>query len=114
MLVNGVPSGYFSSSRGVRQGQWHLFFFFFSLQKRSRGISKLVSDRKISPISSPRGSLAPTHLLYADDILVFCKGTASSLQNLMDFFEAYGQAAGQVINKSKKVQGFHRQRCSSS
>jgi len=43
----------------------------------------------------------PSHCLYADDILVFCKGTLTSIRNIMDLFEEYGNYSGQFVNASK-------------
>ncbi|KAK9279788.1 hypothetical protein L1049_013470 [Liquidambar formosana] len=75
--------------------------FCFVEEVLSRRLTKLVEQGIIKPISSPRGVPTPTHLLYADDILIFCKGTSSCLGALMKFLEVYGEASGQLINKSK-------------
>jgi hypothetical protein len=40
------------------------------------------------------------HILYADDIMVFCKGTNSNIQVLYQLFSDYARALGQIINKS--------------
>ena len=59
-----------------------------------------ASDRHL-PISSPRGFSAPTHLLYANDVLIFCRGTANNLRNVMNVFYIYGNISGQLVNWSK-------------
>ena len=46
----------------------------------NRGISKLVNDKKILHMASPQGCLTPSHILYADDIFVFCRGILSLLE----------------------------------
>ena len=102
ILINGSLFGYFSCQRGVRQGD-PLSSILFCLVEEvlSRGISLLAVEGKIAPISHPRGLKAPTHLLYADDIFVFCKGTSSALHSLLNFLDHYGQASCQIVSKVK-------------
>ena len=61
----------------------------------------MVDFSQIVPISSPRGFSAPTHLLYADDVLIFCRGTVRNLKNIMLAFEFYGKISGQLVNWGK-------------
>ena len=77
---------FFPCSRGVRQGD-HLSHLLFCLVEEifSRGISKLVNDKKILHMASPQGYLTPSHILYVDDIFVFCRGDIKSLKNLSIF-----------------------------
>ncbi|XP_026378417.1 uncharacterized protein LOC113272836 [Papaver somniferum] len=51
--------------------------------------------------------VAPTHLLFADDILVFCRGILHSLQNLKTMLSVYEKASCQCVNyvKSKFYYG---------
>ncbi|KAM2736700.1 hypothetical protein PS2_024364 [Malus domestica] len=73
ILFNGSPVGFFSCSRGVRQGDPLSPLLFCIIEEvLSRGISKLVHSGCIIPISFPRSVQAPSHVLYADDIIVFC------------------------------------------
>lgn len=68
----------------------------------SRGISMLVE-----PMASPRGFQTPSYVLYADDILIFCRGTKQNLLNLIYLFNRYAEAFGQLISyeKSKFLAG---------
>ncbi|KAK3193268.1 hypothetical protein Dsin_024578 [Dipteronia sinensis] len=49
----------------------------------------------------PKGFLAPTHLLYTDDVLIFCRGTQKNLKNIIGAFEDYGDISSQLVNWSK-------------
>jgi len=71
--INGSLVGFFfPCSRGVRQGDpLSLLVFCVAEEVLSRGISKLVNDKKILHMTSPQGYLTPSHILYADDIFVF-------------------------------------------
>ncbi|KAK3222074.1 hypothetical protein Dsin_009099 [Dipteronia sinensis] len=67
----------------------------------SRLLSRMVDSSQLLPISSSRGFSAPTHLLYADDVLIFCRGTVKNLKNIMSTFEVYGNISGQLVNWGK-------------
>ncbi|XP_057803550.1 uncharacterized protein LOC131018871 [Salvia miltiorrhiza] len=43
----------------------------------------------------------PTHLLYADDIIVFCKATVRNARKIQDILAYYGSISGQCCNQEK-------------
>ncbi|XP_019425141.1 PREDICTED: uncharacterized protein LOC109334024 [Lupinus angustifolius] len=67
----------------------------------SRGISKLRLDNRLSTISGPKSIHTTSHVLYADDILIFCKGVKMELMSLKKLVMVYAQASGQEINIAK-------------
>ncbi|XP_057800164.1 uncharacterized protein LOC131015756 [Salvia miltiorrhiza] len=102
ILYNGQSHGYFPCSRGVRQGD-PLSPILFAIAEEVLGalFSNCVASRHLVPMTMKRGSIFPTHLLYADDILVFCKastGNATTIQNILSF---YGSLSGQSYNAAK-------------
>ncbi|XP_019431610.1 PREDICTED: uncharacterized protein LOC109338761 [Lupinus angustifolius] len=100
--VNGQNVGFFKCSRGVRQGDpLSPLLFCLAEDVLSRGITSLVVSKKLSTISGPNGIATPSHVLYADDILIFCKGAKRDLLHLRQLLDDYGQASGQIINPSK-------------
>lgn len=52
-------------------------------------------------MSGPRNCRMPSHVLYADDILIFYRASKSSLENLMTLFKEYEHISGQVISAEK-------------
>ncbi|XP_061993341.1 uncharacterized protein LOC133711201 [Rosa rugosa] len=100
--VNGQVNGYFTCSRGVRQGDpLSPLLFCLAEEVLSRGLSSLVNRRKIRTIAAPSSVSPPSHVLFADDIMVFLQGKPSHLRNLMSFMDEYAVNSGQVVNKAK-------------
>ena len=67
----------------------------------SRGISKLVNDKKIQHMDSPTSYITPSHILYAADIFVFYRADNKSLRNLSISLKTYGDFSGQYVNNYK-------------
>lgn len=102
--VNGKQNGYFHCKRGVRQGDpLSPLLFCIAEDVLSRNISKLVEQGKLELIKGTRYVQVPSHSLYADDIMIFCKGKISSIQAIMHLFQSYAAASGQFINPSKST-----------
>jgi len=45
-----------------------------------------------------RGVSFPTHILYADDDLIFCTGTKHNICCVLNIFHEYSEISGQIIN----------------
>ncbi|KAF1894057.1 hypothetical protein Lal_00003974 [Lupinus albus] len=87
---------------GVRQGDpLSPLLFCIAEDVLSRGISQLVSQGNLSPIVGPKGVRTPSHVLYVDDILIFCKGLKSNLVALNSLIKDYAEASGQHVNPAK-------------
>lgn len=74
----------------------------------SRGLIALYAEGKVSRFVTARGCIAPSHLLFADDTVIFTNGRRNSLKNLMEFLGRYEAASGQLINKTKSCFVIHR------
>lgn len=107
--VNGKAVGYFNCSRGVRQEDPLLpVLFCIAEEVLSRGIAKLVRDDMLRLMPGPRGFSMPSHVLYVDDIMIFCRANKNSLENLLNHFSQCAQVSGQVVSADKSkfyVQG---------
>lgn len=53
-----------------------------------------MDSKQLIPMASPMDFHTPTHVLYADDIMVFFKGTRKNLVILMKLFSLYGDLQG--------------------
>lgn len=92
ILINGSPYGYFGASRGLRQGcPLSPYLFVMVMELMSIIFQQQISQGKFG--LHPRCKLTKlTHLCFADDVLVFFKGScsaATTLKNCITEFTAY-------------------------
>lgn len=67
----------------------------------SRGITTLIASQKTLPTLVPRGCSPISHMLYADDVFIFCRGNSSSIRHLIQLIEDYGSAQDRPSIKKK-------------
>jgi hypothetical protein len=77
VLINGKPTSFFKSSRGLRQGfPLSPLLFLLVIEGLSRTIQEKVRDKKIEGVPVARG-LSITHLMFVDDVILFGNGSIS-------------------------------------
>jgi hypothetical protein len=78
VLVNGSLNGFFSSTRGLRQGDpLSPLLFVFVMEALSRMITATVSGGLLDGFRV--GNASFSHLLFVDDTLIFCDASSSKL-----------------------------------
>ena len=86
VLVNGVPVGYFSNSRGLRQGDpLSPYLFVLGMEVLSVLLRRVVDGGFILGCSlRGRGGMKMnvSYLLFADDTIIFCKARQDHLTSL--------------------------------
>ncbi|XP_056860217.1 uncharacterized protein LOC108838378 [Raphanus sativus] len=101
--VNGDLEGFFSSSRGIRQGcSLSPYLFVVISNVLSKLLNSAVLNRRIGyhPLCA---SLNLTHLSFADDIMVFTNGSAASLDGVLEVFAKFARISGLCINVAKST-----------
>ena len=102
ILVNGEPKGMITPSRGIRQGDPLLPFLFLLCTEGLHGlISQVANQEEIKGYSLCKNSPRLTHILFANDSLLFCRATIQECQKILDILEVYGKCSGQQINRNK-------------
>ena len=102
VLVDGVSTPFFKSSRGLRQGDpISPSLFVLAEEVLSRGISSLLFKEKVLPFLVKKRCPVISHSLFIDDILIFMNGRRSSVANLMEFLSKYQLALGKKSMKPK-------------
>jgi len=100
IMLNGSPSGYFTSNRGIRQGDpLGPYLFVIVMEFWSIGMQLTTLLGRLQPLKREHDST--THLLFADDMLVFCKRDHSSVNTLNTLFDDMYLRTGLQMNKSK-------------
>jgi hypothetical protein len=106
VLVNGTPLGFFSSYRGLRQGDpLSPLLFVIMMEALSKLFTIAVHRGFLSGFSVVSGSnevLNISHLLFADDTLVFCGANLDHLCFLLVLF-VFEAVLGLKINLAKLV-----------
>ena len=91
VIVNDEPTGLFTPTRGIRQGDpLSPYLFIICMEVMSLWLSKAAAKHKagIGFKICPKASIIPG-LFFADDCLLFCKTSAANcttLKTLLDEF----------------------------
>jgi hypothetical protein len=99
---NGTLLDSFSPSRGLRQGDpLSPFLFLFVADGLSALLQKEVENQTIEPVKICRRAPGISHLLFADDTLLFFKAKQEQAHKVKEVLEKYANSTGQLINPSK-------------
>lgn len=100
--INGENSPEFQSTRGVRQGDpLSPLLFIMMHQLFSFNLKKLERMGSLQPYKPGRSIQPISHLLFADDVLIFSNCRIRSLRCLRDLLQRYERSSGQKINLEK-------------
>ncbi|KAF5457277.1 hypothetical protein F2P56_021390, partial [Juglans regia] len=98
VLVNGADAGFFDSSRGLRQGDpLSPLLFVIVMEALSRMVQATVDGGFLSGFKVGNGFGGPfiiSHLLFADDTLVFCEAERSQVQTLRALLLCFEAVSG--------------------
>lgn len=99
--INGAPTGLITKKRGLRQGcPLSTFLFVIGLEYLSRSLNLLQFDHDFN-FHPKCQDLNITHLSFADDLMLFCRGDAVSISKLMEKLNDFSAVSGLRINASK-------------
>ena len=105
ILINGTPCGYFKSTRGIRQGDsLSSLLFVLVMEALSCLMDKAVSENLLEGFAvnnHTRLDLKISHLLFADDTLIFCGATWDQLIHLKGVLMCFEAVSGLHINLGK-------------
>ncbi|XP_021718839.1 uncharacterized protein LOC110686527 [Chenopodium quinoa] len=92
LMINGSLHGFFALKRGLRQGDPLFPLLFVLCVKYLSRILKVVSRPKEFDFHPRCRAVSLTHLCFADDLILCCKGEVRSIRRLMKGFEAFSRA----------------------
>ncbi|KAA3472829.1 reverse transcriptase [Gossypium australe] len=104
VTINGKQGRIFKPTRGLRQGDPLSPFLFLIC---SEGLSALMRNAKkkgsIRGVKASRSGKAISHLLFADDCLIFGEATEKGARVLKDILKVYEDCSGQCVNFDKSL-----------
>jgi hypothetical protein len=105
VLVNGEPSTFFHSGRGLRQGcPLSPLLFILAMEGLSLLLKKSQADGKLTGIKVSR-LVKILHLFFVDDVLIMTSATLTEWTAISDILKSLCSASGLQINWTKST--FH-------
>jgi hypothetical protein len=103
VLVNGSPSGFFNSSRGLRQGDpLSPLLFVVIMEALSKMFSVTIDNGRLLGCSvGYRLPVVNISHLFADDTLAFCEANPSHLRYLRVLLLCFEAVSGLKVNLAK-------------
>ncbi|XP_030479107.1 uncharacterized protein LOC115696342 [Cannabis sativa] len=102
LSLNGKLSDPFHSTRGIRQGDpLSPYLFLLVAEGLSAAIRFHEVNGNFSGIKICRGAHSLSHLLFADDSMLFSPVSPRSSESLNAILLLYHQATGQLVNRDK-------------
>jgi hypothetical protein len=99
---NGTLLDSFSPSRGLRQGDpLSPFLFLFVADGLSTLLQREVNANSIEPVKICRRAPGISHLLFADDSLLFFRAQGTQATRIKTVLDKYASSTGQLINPGK-------------
>lgn len=101
--MNGTYKGYFKSNWGLQQCDPISRYLFILMEEfLSHLLKKDFAENKIGHFFHPRGAPLISHLLYADNLLVFSNGKKRLVKWILGTLEMYGSMSRQAVIKKNK------------
>jgi len=101
VLINGAASPFFHAERGLRQGcPLSPLLFLLVAEGLSRAISEAKVEGRFQGIQVAP-NLNITHLLFVDDVLIFCSGNRRETRVLKEILDLFSKATGMELNAGK-------------
>jgi hypothetical protein len=103
ILINGEPTNFFNSNRGLRQGcPMSPLLFILMMEGLSLALNKEKDEGLITGIKVSR-MINILHLLFVDDILIMSRATLSDWMVIQDILQNFCKASGMIINVQKSI-----------
>ncbi|CAA0833358.1 DNAse I-like superfamily protein, partial [Striga hermonthica] len=100
--LNGANCGFVKATRGIRQGDpLSPYLFIIVSEVLSSYLHYLMTSRQFKGIKIAKNAPMLSHLLFADDALVFCKADDYHARLMLNILHNYKGFTGQKVNLHK-------------
>ncbi|KAL0409022.1 UNVERIFIED_CONTAM: putative mitochondrial protein [Sesamum radiatum] len=108
-MLGGSQFGHVIPERGLRQGDpISPYLFLLCTESFSSLLQTAELDGSIQGVSVCRQAPPISHLLFADDTLIFSRASLADSRAIQTVLDTYRRASGQEINLSKSSVSFSR------
>ena len=108
VLINGQPYGMITPTRGLRQGNpLSPYLFLLCAECFTSLLQKAELEGHIHGVSICQRAPRISHLLFANDSLLFCQATKKETKEVLDILKLYAKASCQCINMEKSLVYFN-------
>jgi len=102
VLFNGGNLETFYPSRGIRQGEpLSLYLFIICMEYLSQLIEEKYNQKLWPPVRTSQGGLLISHLMFADDVVLFARADHVSWSPIRDVLDEFCSKSGQSISEAK-------------
>jgi ribonuclease HI len=109
VLWNGNRSDFFKPQCGVRQGDpISPYLFVLCMDKLSHLIAEATENGKWKPMRAGRNGPLISHLMFADDLLLFGQAVDENMRAVMEVLNNFCAMSGQQVNYDKSSIFFSR------
>ncbi|XP_061371034.1 uncharacterized protein LOC133313656 [Gastrolobium bilobum] len=99
---NGTQAGSISPSRGLRQGDpLSPYIFVLCMEKLSHLITDSLEKKEWKPKKAGKGGPSISHLLFADDLMLFGEADSDQIRIVMSCLNKFGSMSGQKVSLKK-------------
>ena len=102
VCINDKAYGTIMPSRGLRQGDpLSPYLFLLCAEGFTTLLSKFEEEGRLKGVAVCRSAPRISHLLFADDSLLFCQASLEEVKCVTDILQLYADSSGQCINFEK-------------
>ncbi|XP_039125466.1 uncharacterized protein LOC120261592 [Dioscorea cayenensis subsp. rotundata] len=102
-LINGQPTPWIRSSRGIRQGDPISSYLFILVSQNLTSILNFALANGYVPGFDARLRINFNHLMFADDLVIITQMSRKAARSIRLCLDFYGKISGQVPNDSKSA-----------
>ncbi|KAL4347465.1 hypothetical protein GQ457_17G009390 [Hibiscus cannabinus] len=104
IVVNGERGKSFKPQQGLRQGDpLSPFLFIIVANVLSTLLKREMASQSLIGFRMGRRCLVISHLLFADDCLIFSQADGKNCQSIMKIIKLFSDATGQAVNFEKSA-----------